>query len=120
MDFQLAQVLSPISTIGTFALLVIGFTKALTGYFLRKRMIEKGFVNEDAQAIFRMHTDENKFSALKWGLIIFFGSIPLVLMNFIRVDLNSPFPYGLVAFFISIAFLLYFYLVHKFLGRKNL
>lgn len=120
MDHNLQELLMPIGVLGTFGLATVAFVKTLTSYFLRKRMIEKGYVNSDAQAIFQVHSDENKYSSLKWGLIIFFGSISLILMEFIPVDPESPLPYGLFAFFISLGFLLYFYLVNKLSAKGKL
>ena len=118
MDHNLQELLMPIAVLGTLGLAIVAFVRALTGYFLRRRMIEKGYVSEDAQAIFQMHTDDNKYSSLKWGLIIFFGSLSLILMEFIPVERDSPLPYGLFAFFISLGFLLYFYLVNR-LSKKG-
>lgn len=110
----------PIAVLGTLGFSIVAFVKALTTYYLRRRMIEKGFVNSDSQAIFKMHTDDNKYSALKWGLIIFFGSLSLIIMEFIPVDRESPLPYGLFAFFVSLGFLLYFILVNKLTNQERL
>lgn len=76
-------------------------------------MIDKGYVNEDAQAIFKRHADENKYSALKWGLIILFGGLALILIEYIPTSPESPLPYGLLAFFISFGFLIYYFMVKK-------
>lgn len=76
-------------------------------------MIEKGFVNEDTQAIFKRNTDENKYSSLKWGLIILFAGLSLIIMEFIDYDTESPLPYGLFAMFVSLGFLIYYFMVKK-------
>lgn len=119
MNHHLQELLMPIAVLGTLSIGIILFVKTLTSYFLRKRMIEKGYVNSDAQAIFKLHTDENKYSSLKWGLIILFGGLALIIMEFIPVERESPLPYGLFAFFISVGFLLYFYLANKMLGKDR-
>lgn len=108
----------PIAAIGSLGFAIVAFVKTLTTYYLRKRMVEKGFVNDDAQAIFKIHTDANKYSSLKWGLIILFGSLSLIIMEFIPVEPESPLPYGLFAFFISLGFLLYFFLVSKLIKNE--
>lgn len=80
-------------------------------------MIEKGFVNDDAQAILKRQTNENKFTSLKWGLIIFFAGISLVIMEYIPATPESPLPYGLFAIAVSLGFLIYYFLVRKDLDR---
>ena len=74
------EVLMPIAIIGSFGASIFFFTKVMTDYILKKKMIDKGFVNDDTQAIFKQHTADGKFSSLKWGLIIFFAGLSLVLM----------------------------------------
>lgn len=107
------EVLMPLAIFSGLGGSVYFFTKVLTEYILKKKMIDKGYVNEDTQAIFKRHADENKYSALKWGLIILFGGLALILLEFIPTSPESPLPYGLLAFFTSFGFLLYYFLVKK-------
>lgn len=113
MDANLREVLMPLAIFGGLGGAAFLFTKALTDYILKKKMIEKGYVNEDTQAIFKRHADENKYAALKWGLIILFGGLALIILEFIPTSPESPLPYGLLAFFISLGFLIYYFLVKK-------
>ena len=85
----------------------------MTDYILKKKMIEKGFVNDETQAIFKSQTGENKFSSLKWGLIIFFAGLSLITMEFIPTSPESPLPYGLFAVSVSLGFLIYYFLLKK-------
>ncbi len=107
------NVLMPISIIGTFGLALYYFTKAITDYILKKKMIEKGFVNEDTQAIFKTHFIDNKHSSLKWGLLAFAGGVALILMDYLEVEMESPLPYGILAVALSLGFLVYYVLVRK-------
>lgn len=118
MDQNLQEVLMPLAIFGGLGGSAYFFTKALTDYILKKKMIEKGYVNEDTQAIFKRHTDENKYSALKWGLIILFGGLALILMEYIPTNPDSPLPYGLLAFFISLGFLIYYFIVKNEQSKK--
>lgn len=113
MDANLREVLMPLAIFGGLGGSAYFFTKAMTDYILKKKMIDKGYVNEDAQAIFKRHADENKFSALKWGLIILFGGLALILLEFIPTSPESPLPYGLLAFSISLGFLIYYFIIKK-------
>ncbi|MBK8289719.1 MAG: hypothetical protein IPK96_01015 [Flammeovirgaceae bacterium] len=85
----------------------------MTDYILKKKMIEKGFVNDDTQAIFKQHSADGKYSSLKWGLIIFFAGLSLVIMEFIPTERDSPLPYGLFALSVSLGFLIYYFLLKK-------
>ena len=113
MDHALRDVLMPLAILGSFGTSVYFFVKVMTDYILKKKMIDKGFVNEDTQSIFKQHTSENKYSALKWGLIIFFAGFSLIIMEFIPTGPESPLPYGLFAVSVSLGFLIYYFMVKK-------
>jgi hypothetical protein len=113
MDNNLREVLMPLAILGSFGGALVFFTRTLTEYILKKRMIDKGYVNEDTQSIFKQHANDNKYSALKWGLITFFGGLSLIVMEVIDYDSRSPLPYGIFAVFVSLGFLVYYYIVKK-------
>jgi hypothetical protein len=103
----------PISILGSFGASLYFFTKVLTDYILKKKMIEKGYVNEDTQGIFKNYSTDNRFSSLKWGLLALFGGVALILMEFLDVRSDSPLPYGIVAVALSIGFLVYYVIAKK-------
>jgi hypothetical protein len=107
------EVLMAVAIIGGFGTTIYFFTKVMTDYILKKKMIEKGFVNDDTQAIFKQHSTDGKYSSLKWGLIIFFAGLSLVIMEFIPAERDSPLPYGLFALSVSLGFLIYYFLLKK-------
>ncbi len=107
------EVLMPIAIIGSFGVSLYFFTKTLTNYILKKKMIEKGYVNDETQAIFRDGNVPNRYSSLKWGLLALFGGLALILMEYLDVRPNSPMPFGILAVALSIGFLTYFFLVKK-------
>jgi hypothetical protein len=113
MDHELKEVLMPITILGSFGLTIYFFTSIMTSYILKKKMIDKGFVNEETQAIFKEHANDNKYSSLKWGLIIFFAGISLIIMEYVPVQPQSPLPYGLFAVAVSLGFLIYYFLMNK-------
>jgi hypothetical protein len=113
MDNNVREVLMPIAILGSLGGSVFVFVKTMTDYILKKKMIEKGFVNDDTQAIFKQHTSDGKFSSLKWGLIMLFVGLSLIIMEYIPTSPESPLPYGLIAVSISIGFLIYYVIVKK-------
>jgi len=118
---NLRDVLMPLTIIGSFGTSIYYFTKVMTDYILKKKMIDKGFVNDDTQAIFKAQSEsgENKFTSLKWGLIIFFAGLSLVIMEFIPTSPDSPLPYGLFAVSVSLGFLIYYFIVKKEIESKK-
>lgn len=93
-------------------LMIIGFViVSLLNYRLKKRIIESGPIDENSLKFL------NKLSGfgpevLKWGIILLFGGIGLVLLEFIPYKAEeSSLPYGIEAIFIAIGFLVYYFLV---------
>lgn len=109
MDHNVMEVLMPIAILGSFGTAVYFFAKVMTDYILKKKMIEKGFVNDETQAIFKQHSADNKYSSLKWGLITFFAGLALIIMEYIPRGPESPLPYGLFAVSVSLGFLIYYF-----------
>jgi hypothetical protein len=108
------EVLMPIAIIGSFGTSLYFFTKVLTDYILKKKMIEKGFVNEESQSIFKQYkATDNRYSSLKWGLIILSAGIALIIMDSMEVRPNSTLPYGIFAASVSLGFLIYYAIVRR-------
>ena len=90
MDHELKDVLMPLAIFGGLGGSIYFFTKVMTDYILKKKMIDKGYVNEDTQAIFKQHAAvDNRYSSLKWGLIILFAGLSLVVMEYVPTYGNS-------------------------------
>ena len=111
MDNELREVLMPVTIFGSFGTALYFFARVMTDYILKKKMIDKGFVNDDTQAIFKQHVTNNKYPSLKWGLIIFFAGLSLIIMEYIPRGPESPLPYGLFAVSVSLGFLIYYFLM---------
>jgi len=104
---HLAPFIVMIAILITIASIVI----ALLNYRLKKRIIEAGRIDENIVA--RLFKPAGfPFDLLKWGLLLFFGGLGLVVLEFVpyRGD-ESPLPYGLEAIFIAAGFLVYYFLV---------
>ena len=108
------QVLMPVAILGSFGVSLYFFTKVLTDYILKKKMIEKGYVNEESQSIFKKYAhEENRNSSLKWGLIILSAGIGLIIIDAVDVRADSTLPYGIFAVAISVGYLVYYYMVKR-------
>ncbi|TDQ09253.1 hypothetical protein ATK78_1407 [Pedobacter metabolipauper] len=58
---------------------------------------------------------DHKVAALKWGVILLFGGIGLVVIYCVpdAQILESPLPYGIEMIFVAMGFLAYYLLVRK-------
>src|SRR5688500_13162148 len=108
------DVLMPVAIFGSFGAALYFFTKVVTDYMLKKKMVEKGFVNDETQSIFKKHASENnKFAALKWGILILSGGIALILIDSMKVDPETPLPYGIFSVCVATGFLVYYVIVKR-------
>lgn len=113
MGNNIYEVLMPLVVIGTFSTGVVLLTQTLTEYYLRKRLIDKGLVNEDASNLLKKN-EGNSQGSLKWGLIILFGGIGLILISALDLNPESVLPFGVFAVSLSLGFLVYFFVSNKF------
>ena len=107
------ELLMPMSILGTIGTSIYFFVKVFTDFMLKKKMIEKGYVNEETQAVFKNHEETNKYSSLKWGLLFFTGGISLILMDTLNVEPESTLPYGIFIVSLSVGFLVYYAIVRR-------
>lgn len=105
------EILGVTAIIGIFATGIILFVRTITGYYLRKKMIDKGYVDKESIAILSdREKADSRMSTLKWGLVVFFAGLALVVLEFINYAPDSPLPYGLFILSISLGLLLHFYI----------
>jgi hypothetical protein len=104
---ELIPIVAIISVFGS----VILFVNALTNYSLKKKLIDKDMVNEDTANMFRSKT--SKQNSLKWGLIVLFGGIGLIIIDSMGLDGDEAMPYGIEAVSIAVGFLAYYFVVNK-------
>ena len=103
----------PAMVLGTLGASLYFFAKVFTDFLLKRKMIDKGFVNEDAQAIFKNYQNINRFASLKWGLLFLSGGIALIIIHAMDVSPETPLPYGIFTVALSIGFLVYYFFVKK-------
>lgn len=95
---------------------VILFVSILTNYSLKKKLIDKDMVNPETANLFKKQ--DNKQSALKWGLIVLFGGLGLIIIDSMGLDGDEAMPYGIEAVCISVGFLIYYAMMKKEIDNK--
>ena len=109
---DLIPIVAIISVFGS----VILFVSTLTNYSLKKKLIDKDMVNPETASLFKKH--DSKQSALKWGLIVLFGGLGLIIIDSMGLDGDEAMPYGIEAVSIAVGFLIYYALMKKEMDNK--
>jgi uncharacterized protein YneF (UPF0154 family) len=101
--------LTPIVLFIVVAVIIIAFYN----YRIKKQIIESGPIDENALKFLFSMSDLGS-NVLKWGLILLFGGIGLVVIEFLPYTIDeSTLPFGIEAIFIALGFLLYFFIIKK-------
>ena len=104
---ELIPIVAIISVFGS----VIMFVTILTNYSLKRKLIDKGMVNPETANLFR--SENGKQNSLKWGLIILFSGIGLIIIDSMGLDGDEAMPWGIEAVCVSVGFLLYYAIVKR-------
>ncbi|MFB0945595.1 MAG: hypothetical protein ACI964_000923 [Spirosomataceae bacterium] len=105
----LVPIIAIIMTFGTTLFVII----IITNYLLKRRLIQSGNLDAESQKLLSKSFVNMKFDNLKWGLVILFAGIGLVIIEMlpdVYVE-NSALPIGIELIFIAIGFLTYFFYV---------
>ncbi|MFT5885046.1 MAG: putative oligopeptide transporter (OPT) family protein [Arcticibacterium sp.] len=104
---HLVPIVGIIMTFGTISLAVV----AITNYLLKKKLIQSGNLDAESQKLITQNFAGMKFDNLKWGLILLFAGIGLVVIDFLPMSSNHNMhlPIGIELIFISLGFLIYFF-----------
>lgn len=104
---ELIPIIAIISVFGS----VILFVSIITNYSLKRKLIDKNMVNEEATSLFKNET--GKQNSLKWGLIILFAGIGLIIIDSMNLDGEDAMAWGVEAVSIAVGFLIYYFVAKK-------
>ena len=111
----MSSALIPFTVLATIGLTFYGVTRLLTDYYLKKKMVEKGLVGDDAANILaKDHEQMSRYSSLKWGLIVVSAGVGLLISNLV-VDFHTEptLPLAIMAISIGVGFLLYYFVINS-------
>lgn len=105
----ITPIIAIVMTFGTISLIVI----SITNYLTKKRLIQSGHLDAESQQLISKSFIGMKFDNLKWGLVLLFAGIGLVIIEFLpeRNTNNSSLAIGIELIFIALGFLTYFFYV---------
>ncbi|HHI02698.1 MAG: hypothetical protein DRP51_00260 [Candidatus Zixiibacteriota bacterium] len=97
--------LAPLFVIFPVAAYII---KMSLDYFTRKHMIEKGLIGEEAAKMFRTNSEVFLPSSLKWGLVLTFVGVVIVILQILPVYVSSEVYFGVMLIAAGAAMLIYY------------
>lgn len=97
----------------------LGVIKLITNYRLKKRMIDAGLVDEQSMEFLKDGSKEDHNSSLKWGLILFFIGIPLMLIESLDWYYDTAAAGGVIMTGASLGFIVYFIFMRREMKRKG-
>ncbi|MES2515901.1 MAG: DUF6249 domain-containing protein [Bacteroidota bacterium] len=109
MEQNLAVALMFIASVIALTIIII----ALLNHRLKSRMVRLGVVDESVIKELNRINYAFKLDPLKWGLILLFAGLGLILLNYIPYRADSLLPYGVEAVCLSFGFLSFFFLSQK-------
>jgi len=94
--------------------------RLISEHFLKRKLINNGHSEQAGILVPPPAPEEaNKYPSLKWGLVAFMAGLGLIIIEFIRAGqeaqefYQSMLPYGIELVFISLGFLVYFFIVNR-------
>lgn len=101
--------LTPIVLVIIIGVIII----AICNYKLKKRVLEAGPLDEFALKFIGTLSSGGS-ELLKWAIILFFGGLGLIVLEFLPYSMkDSPLPFGVQAIFLAAGCLVYFLISKK-------
>lgn len=92
---------------------IVVIINSLFSYLLKKRIIDLGQIEKETLDVLLKPIGLSS-EPLKWGLLLLFGGIGLVIIEFLPYEANqSSLPYGIEAVWLAIGFLTYYLWMRK-------
>jgi hypothetical protein len=87
----------------------------LLSYRLKSKMLRSGLMDLETLKLIDQINVDSRRNVLKWILLLFFGGLGLIVLQYTRYQLNEPLPYGIEALFIATGLFIYYLMIL----RKN-
>lgn len=82
--------------------------KMSLNYFTRKHLIEKGLVGDEAAKLFKADAEVSLPASLKWGLVLTFVGVVIVILQVLPVYVSSEVYFGVMLIAAGMAMLIYY------------
>jgi len=104
--------MTPIAIIFTITYGILTLVKSILDYKLKRKILDKDNIEGVTFPSFgETEANYDKIPFLKWGLIILFTGVGLIIIEVLGFTINynpSPLPFGIVLVSVALGFLTYF------------
>ncbi|MEQ6121040.1 hypothetical protein [Reichenbachiella sp. MALMAid0571] len=104
--------MTPIAVIFTITYGILSLVKSILDYKLKRKILDKDNIEGVTFPSFAQEeANYDKIPFLKWGLIILFAGIGLIIIEVLGYNINynpGPLPFGIVLVSVALGFLTYF------------
>ena len=111
--------MEPLLAVLGLTLAVVVVIISILNHRIKMKMIKEGHVDENSIKILSQQSNGFKLDTLKWGIILLFGGIGLIILEYIpyRYDFHgsngSPLPFGIEIVCLAVGFLVYYFIARN-------
>jgi hypothetical protein len=85
----------------------------LINYRLKSKIIRSGLLDPEALKLISQVDADTGRKVLKWIMLLFFGGLGLIVLQYTGYNLNEPLPYGIEAMFVAAGLFIYYLLAYR-------
>ncbi|OQX95371.1 hypothetical protein B6I21_05785 [candidate division KSB1 bacterium 4572_119] len=112
---SLGELLIPLSIFLPVALII----KIISDNSIRRKLIEKGMVDENVKFLFLKKQSFHPISNIRWGLVLIGIGLPFLIRQVATFDISDEGVIGMMLVFAGIGFVVYYFLAQKTLLSKE-
>jgi len=111
--------MTPLLAVLGLTLAVVVVIISILNHRVKMRMIKDGHVDENSIKILSQQNSGLKLDTLKWGIILLFGGLGLIVLEYVPYGYDyhgshgSPLPFGIEAVSLAIGFLVYYFIARN-------
>jgi len=108
--------MEPLFAVLGLVLAVVIVIISILNHRIKMKMIKEGHVDENSIKILSQQSNGFKLDTLKWGIILLFGGIGLIILEYIPYGYDyhgghgSPLPFGIEIVCLALGFLVYYFI----------
>ena len=103
------DVIAPIAVFGGFYFII----KLCLDYSMRRKLINKGMVDERVKYLFEDYAKVGAMANIKWGMVLLGIGLALIFGQFAPYTLGDEGMFGLMFIFAGLGFLIYYFYASK-------
>ena len=105
--------------VGIVFLSMLALVKMIVDYATRKKLIEKGLVDEKVKYLFGNMGENNFLSNIKWGIVLLSIGIAFFWRQFMDFRVEGETVIGLMFILMGIGFFVYYFIAKSYMEKQK-